>query len=319
MKTPQLVTIARTAVRIGREKEISFLSGSIAFFAFLSIFPAVLLILALGSFFGGEQFANRIVGFVDTHLSSSGSQLLTEALEDTTGAAGASVVGVVVLLWSTLKVFRAVDVAFNRVYQDETSVSILTHLRNGLVTILAIGLGIVLIALVQQLLVLIPIESVLYSRLVGWTILIAGLVIVLAPLYYVMAPIQTRPRDVVPGTVTAVIGFLLLQELFAIYASQASQYQALGIVGVVLLFLLWLYFGAFVLLSGAILNAAIYQTRVETGGQTQRDGQQPSMDDGQANVDDRQANSPHGQDSTDDRETDSDDRQVNPEQRTQTE
>ncbi len=280
MNTPQVVPIVRTAVQIGREREVSFLSGSIAFFAFVSIFPAVLLMLALGSFFGGEQFANRIVGFVDTYLSASGSQLLTEALEDTRGVAGASVVGAVVLLWSTLKVFRAVDVAFDRVYNDETNASIVTHLRNGVVTILAIGAGIVLIVLVQQLLGEIPIESALYSKLLAWGILIAGLVTVLVPLYYVMAPVKTKLREVLPGTVAAVIGFLLLQELFAIYASQAGQYQAYGIVGVVILFLLWLYFGAFVLLAGAILNAAIQQTTAEdsAGDQRPADEQQSSTD-----------------------------------------
>lgn len=55
----------------------------------------------------------------------------------------------------------------------------------------------------------------------------------------------------------AVVGFVILRVAFAAYAGVAGQYLAYGFLGAVLLFLLWLYFGALVLLFGAVVNAAV--------------------------------------------------------------
>ncbi|MEF8937804.1 MAG: YhjD/YihY/BrkB family envelope integrity protein, partial [Halovenus sp.] len=74
-------------------------------------------------------------------------------------------------------------------------------------------------------------------------------------------PVAMTLRAVLPAALVAVVGLVLLQELFGLYAAQASQYQAYGFVGAILLFLLWLYFGSFILLAGATVNAAIAETK----------------------------------------------------------
>lgn len=260
MSMSQIGSIARTAVELILERDISFLSGSIAFFAFVSIFPALLLVLAAGSLIGGEQFAMTLVEYVESYLSEGGSEIVTEALTNTSGATGASIVGIAGLLWSTLKVFRAVDIAFDRVYEGEIEATLLTQLRNGLVTISAIVAGFVVLAAVQYLLWQLSLQSVIVPILIRWLLLVAGLLIVLVPLYYIMPPTEMTIRTVLPGAVVAVVGLVLLQELFGLYAAQASQYQAYGVVGAILLFLLWLYFGSFILLAGATVNAAIQKT-----------------------------------------------------------
>lgn len=272
--------IARTAVEILIEKDISFLSGSIAFFAFVSIFPALLLILAAGSFFGGEQFATRVVEYIEGYLSEGGSEIITDALTNTSGATGASIVGIAGLLWSTLKVFRAVDIAFDRIYDVEVETTLLTQLRNGTVTILAIVAGFGMLAAVQYLLWQLSFQTVFVPTLLSWLLLVAGLLIVLVPLYYIMPPMEMTLRSVLPGALIAVIGLVLLQELFGIYASQASQYQAYGFVGAILLFLLWLYLGSLILLSGATVNAAIEQTK-----RSELPGSGPELDTGQSHPD----------------------------------
>ncbi len=261
MSMSRIGTVARTALEMLIEKQISFLSGSIAFFAFISIFPALLLVLAAGSLFGGEQFATSVVEYVESYLSEGGSEIITGALANTSGAAGASIVGIAGLLWSTLKVFRAVDIAFDRIYDNEIETTLLTQLRNGAVTILAIVAGFVVLAAVQYLLWQLSFQSVIVPILLRWLLLVAGLLIVLVPLYYIMPPVAMTLRAVLPGALVAVGGLVLLQELFGLYAAQASQYQAYGFVGAILLFLLWLYFGSFILLAGATVNAAIAETK----------------------------------------------------------
>jgi len=268
-------TVARTVVEMVIERQISFLSGSIAFFAFVSIFPALLLVLAAGSLLGGEQFAMAVVENIESYLSEGGNEIITDALANTSGAAGASIVGIATLLWSTLKVFRAIDIAFDRIYDAGVRNSILIQLRNGIVTILAIAAGFAILAAVQYLLWQLPFRSVLVPTLLRWLLLVAGFLIVLVPVYYVMPPMAMNLKTVLPGALLAVVGLVLLEELFGLYAAQASQYQAYGFVGAVLLFLLWLYFGSFIVLTGATVNAAIAQTK---GSELSGSGPEPDSD-----------------------------------------
>jgi membrane protein len=280
MSMSRIGTVVRTAVEMVVERQISFLSGSIAFFAFVSIFPALLLVLAAGSLFGGEQFAMTIVDYVESYLSEGGSEIVTEALTNTSGAAGASIVGIAGLLWSTLKVFRAIDIAFDRIYDAEVQTSLPIQLRNGIVTILAIVAGFLILTAVQYLFWQLSFQSVIVPILIRWLLLLTGLLIVLVPLYYIMPPMEMTLRTALPGALIAVVGIVLLEELFGLYASQASQYQAYGVVGAILLFLLWLYFGSFILLSGATVNAAIQKT-----GGSELAGSGPESESGRSHPD----------------------------------
>jgi membrane protein len=122
------------------------------------------------------------------------------------------------------------------------------------VVVVSIGGGIILLVVVQITLVWLDTG---FSSLIGVPVLLVGLLIVLAPLYYVMPPIRIPVREIVPGTLTAVLGLIVLQQVFHVYASYAGQYQAYGFIGAVLLFLLWLYVGALILLLGAVVNVAV--------------------------------------------------------------
>jgi membrane protein len=254
MDRTELIAALRTIIAIGRDRYITFLAGSIAFFAFLSIIPTVLLGLAVGSKVGGEGFTTRLNRLVEAYLSEQGNLVLSEALANPSGRIGASLLGVVTLFWSAIKVFRAIDIAFDRIYGTTKPTRLPAQILHATVVLTTIGTGILLLISLQ---ILLSLTNVPYLSLIGWPIMVLGLVVVFAPLYYVMPPVDIPFREILPGTVTAVVGLVLLQELFSLFASQANQYQAYGFIGVVLLFLLWLYFGAVVLLSGAIVNATL--------------------------------------------------------------
>lgn len=252
--------IALTALsifRLGKEKELPFLAGSIAFFAFLSLVPALLLVLAIGSVVGGESFANWVVGLLAAYLSEEGTTIISDALSETTGFIGASIVGFAVLFWSVFRVFRAIDIAFDRIYGAEVATPLPRQLFNGAVVTVTIGSGLLLFILVRAVVYRLDIGLFSYLRLVSLLGLLVGLLFALVPLYYVMPPRRIPLRDVLPGTFTTVVGLLVLDQVFQIYTSVAGQYLAYGFLGAVLLFLLWLYFGSLVVLFGAVVNAAL--------------------------------------------------------------
>ncbi|MFC7167730.1 YhjD/YihY/BrkB family envelope integrity protein [Halospeciosus flavus] len=98
--------VARAVYRELRAENVTFMAGSIAYHAFVSVLPFLALVLVVVAAFGGEQRATAIVRFTEAYLTPSTQNLLTDAAEKAASDAGVSVVGGVALLWGTSKIFR---------------------------------------------------------------------------------------------------------------------------------------------------------------------------------------------------------------------
>src|SRR6056297_344284 len=250
-----VASTTRSVVDRARDEQITFLAASIAYYVFFSILPLLLLILAVGSLVGGQACADRIVAAIGSNLSAQGESIVAESLSNPQGRAGASLVGIVALLWSALKMFRAVDIAFDEVYGLDAEISLLGQLKDGILTLLLIalaagfmiGLGVV-IGLAESF-------GVPFLNVIGWLALLAGLLVVFLPVFYVMPPTDVTAREALPGAAFTAVGWLVLQVGFQIYASQAGSYDAYGALGGILLFLTWLYFAGVIVLLGATINA----------------------------------------------------------------
>lgn len=246
---------ARVVVNEARKKEIPFLAASVAFYAFFSFVPLLILGLAVASAVGGAPLEERLLEFVGVYLSEEGETVVGEALTDTSGRSAASAAGFVALSWGSLKVFRAVDIAFDRVYGADGRVSLVQRMVDASVVLASVGIGVGIMVVFGATVA--GFEGA--YGVVGWLALVGGLAAVFAPLYYVMPPDRVAPRETLPGLTVAVAGWLLLQGLFGLYTSSAVRYQAYGFLGAVLLFLLWLYLGAMAILLGGVVNAVTAQ------------------------------------------------------------
>lgn len=249
-----LVSTAWSILALAREKQLSFMAGSIAFFAFFSFIPALILAVAAGSLVGGDQFATQVLVLFETYLSEQGNTVLRSALTDPAGMVGASALGVLALFWSAIKVFRAIDIAFNTVYGVDEAPSLPRQLFHATLVVVVIGIGLVFMLLFLALLLRLDVPPFFSQRLTSAPVLVAGLILALFPLYYVLPPDRILLREAVPGTLTAACGLIVLQLAFQVYASLAGQFSTYGLLGAVLLFLLWLYFGAIVILVGTVIN-----------------------------------------------------------------
>lgn len=248
----------RSVVGVIQDENISFLAASVAYYAFLSIIPLLLLVLAVGSLLGGQAFAQQVVSVVQGQLSSEGATAIEGALTSPTGRSGASVVSILALTWSALKVFRALDLAFDEVYGEEPQTGLVGQVKDGLTVLVTIGLGVALmVGLGTVLGRSAALAAVPYANLLVYAALIVGLLIVFLPLYYVMPPVDVSLREALPGAVLLAVGWLVLQAGFQIYAANAGDYQAYGLLGAILLFLTWLYFASMLVLIGAAVNAVL--------------------------------------------------------------
>ena len=255
------VTVTRGVVNGAQSDRITFIAASLAYYALISLLPLLLLALAAAAAFGDAGTVEALVDGASWALGEQAGTLVRDGLAGAAGAGGATVLGLAVLLWSGLKLFRGLDVAFSAVYARPGPESLLDQLRNGTVALGAVVAGVAATVLVGALVAGIGVgESVRRFDLlgvVGTVGLVAGLIAAFLPLYYVLPGGKVAVREALPGAVFAAVGWTLLQTGFRAYAGTAGSYETYGALGGVLLLVTFLYVGALLLLLGVVLNAVL--------------------------------------------------------------
>ena len=249
------VAAVRAVVVRVQATEVTFLAAAVAYYAFLSLLPALLLLLVVASALGGDALADALVGAAGGFLTPAGETVVRNAVSNAAGRSGATLLGLVVLLWSVLKVFRALDIAFLKVYGSEAPASLVAQVRDGLVAVVGIGAGLAAMIAIGALVASTRLQ--LLVDLFGILVLPAVLSVVFLPLYYVFPDVEMSVAEALPGAVFAAVGWTALQAGFQIYAANAAQYETYGVLGGVLLLVTWFYLAAVVLLVGAVVNVVL--------------------------------------------------------------
>jgi membrane protein len=258
--------LKRTPPRL-KELNIGLLASGVAFWGVLSIFPALIaLVLIYGLVASPEQVTQQVGGALDA-LSEDTRRVVTGRLEEIAAQRRGLGLGLVVtlagLLWSIsggLQNFmKAVTTAHE---QHETRGAVALRLR---AIVLSIG-ALVLAALVVGAVGVAP--AVLRATGLGgplrWLLLAVGyallflLVVAAIGLLYRFGA-ANRPvgwRWASSGAVIAGVLVLLVTVGFALYVNLFGNYANVygTLVGVIVL-MLWLYYSAFAILIGALVNA----------------------------------------------------------------
>lgn len=238
-----------------RTKNITFMAGSIAYSAFVSLLPILLLTLVVATFVGGQAFADRVMALTEQYLTPTAQAQLSDALSSASQHVKLSVLGLVVLLWSVLKVFRGLDVAFSSLYDADATEGILDQLKDGVIVL--VGIGIAILAMVGAGLLVASLPEFPFVSVVSALVLLVALTVALFPIYYVFPDVDVSVREILPGTILSAIGWTVLQSLFRVYVSYSSTSTLYGAIGGIILLVTWLYIGALVLLVGAATNVVL--------------------------------------------------------------
>ncbi|WP_158855223.1 YihY/virulence factor BrkB family protein [Halorhabdus sp. CUG00001] len=250
----ELIGTTREIVTTVRETRLSFLAAGTAYYAFVSVFPLVLLVVAVGSLLGGDAIAQQVIGTVSGALSPSGRQLLQEAFVSESGRTSATIVGVGVLAWSGLRVFRGLTIAFGTIYGTADEETFRGQLRRASLALLALGIG---VGTVVTGTVLLSEAGIAFAGFAQTSAVVVALSGLLLPVYIVLPATSVGLREAAPGAITAAVGWTVLSVVFRVYAANAGQFDVYGVVGGALLFVTWLYVGASVLLLGGVVNAVL--------------------------------------------------------------
>jgi len=247
------LSLARTVVREVRARDATLLAASIAYYAFVSLLPLLVLTTVVATVLGGAALRTAALGLAGRYLLPVGQGLVDEALANTTGRGGVTFVGLLLLLWSSLKLFRGIDTAFARIYGTPTR-DFLRSLRIGATVLVAVGVGSLGGVLLVGAVALLRTPVAFLAPLAFFVVL----VVALFPVYYLTPTADVTPREALPGTLFCAGGWTVFGTGFALYATVATtsgRFALYGALGAILLLVTWFYLAGLVLLVGATLNA----------------------------------------------------------------
>ncbi len=232
------------------------LSSSIALATFVSLFPLLLVIIAIVGFVSSARsdFAFQLID--DLGLRGTAAQTMRDALSTAEGSRkAASVVGLVGLLWSGLGVAGSVQTALNAAWQVQgrglldKAVALKWLVGAGLLFLSTAALGPVLRwapgpAKPPTILLGVALTTVLFV----WT-------------YLALGNSHVGWRAHLPGALLVAVGFEALKAIGSIYVPRvvASSSALYGSLGVVFAVLAWLLVYGRLIVYGAVLNVVRYE------------------------------------------------------------
>lgn len=245
-------------------------AASIAYYALLSLFPLLLLMLSLlGSLTADPSDRDTVVRFVFQYFPRQ-FEFITRQLD----AFRASTVqigvgGFVALVWASLGFFNAVTSAVNHAWGVEKRRSFLRHRLVGFVMLLSSG-AVLALALALMSAVRLA-QTAWFGDLLArrpWLDWLSGitanqmatllLVACVALVFYFIPNTRVRFRDVWPGAI--IVGLLWRAALagFSWYARDLATWNLIhGSIAAVVVFLIWIYVSAVILLYGVEMTAAL--------------------------------------------------------------
>jgi membrane protein len=249
-------------------------AASIAYYALLSLFPFLLLVISLlGSIAADDADRLAVLTFVFNYFPTQFEFVTVqlEAFRQTRVQLG--VAGGLALIWASLGVFGAITTAVNEAWGVERQRSFLKHRLVSFLMLVASG-GVLLLALVAVSAVEVAEASwfgVMLARF-EWlrglqsfafryaaTIL---LVVALGLLYYFIPNAKTRFRDVWVGALLTGILWRLAFDGFSWYIGQSGRLSFIhGSIAAVVVFLLWIYVSSVILMYGVEFTAAYARLR----------------------------------------------------------
>ncbi|WP_137284378.1 YihY/virulence factor BrkB family protein [Halorussus salinisoli] len=248
--------VVRESWREIHDENITFMAGSIAYHAFVSMLPLLLLAVVALAAFDDEALTASLAETSRPFLTPYARELLVESIDVTATRTSLSVVGMVTLLWGASKIFRGLDVAFSEIYDTHVDKTPLEQFEDAIVVFVALSLAVFAFLVAGAVATLVP--SLPYPAVINPLLLVAGFAIAFFPIYYVFPDVDVTPREVLPGVAVAAVGWTTLQALFQGYVTLVARYEAVyGTLGSAFLLLIWLYFSSLILLVGGVVNAVL--------------------------------------------------------------
>ncbi len=252
------------------QMDTSMRCAGVAYFGFLSLFPAVAtLVLLIGLFVPPSFLANmvdRLEGLIpEAALQVLAGQLVVLLEQPRAGLGLGLLLSLSIAIWSGSRGVAALIFATSRTRAEPEKRGLVATIAVSMLTTLVAGIAMIavlaLVAIIPAVLGALPWlganqEMLLMLR---WPLLLVLGVLLIAA-FYRFAPDRKakHARWIWPGAVIATLLWLIACAAFSFYVERIGNFEAsFGSLATAIVLLLWMYNSALIVVLGATINAEL--------------------------------------------------------------
>jgi membrane protein len=277
MDRKEFATVVRATAREFAKDDVGYLAAAVTYYAFFSLFPAVLLgVTIAGQFVQPEEayhFIAEQVGQFAPTLSGFLTDTFADVVKERQFAGWSALFSSLILLFTATGAFDAIDKAINRAWKTEKLPSILVAKLTSFVMIVTVSALMLVSLLVSATLTItrafttyligeVPGEQFVWA-LISFAASTGVVFLGLLLLYRFIPRCDVEVRDVWLAALIASVAWSLAKEGFALYlGSTFANYSAVyGTVGAIIAILTWIYVSVIIILTGAEFGAETARVR----------------------------------------------------------
>jgi membrane protein len=246
------------------------LAAQLAYYFFLALFPAILCVIAIASFFPLQNFIDDMIGTLGRFAPAEMLSLIREQMlrlaEGNHG--GILSIGLLGAIWSSSAAMVAIIGAMNRAYDIDESrawwkvrlTAIALTIGLAIFVVLAFGLIIAGPQLVDWLAGKYALGGMVVWtwKILQWPLAFALVMLGISLIYYFAPDAEQEWVWITPGSLIATVLWVLGSLAFRYYVVNFASYETTyGAVTGVILLLLWFYLSGLVIILGAEVSAEI--------------------------------------------------------------
>lgn len=249
---------------------VSGYAAQLAYYFLFSLFPFFLFLAALLGFLPIPDLMEKILDAGGRFLPQEAMHLVRDTVVElvTNQKGGLLSFGILIALWSASGAVSAMTDSLNQAYGVKESRPFWKV--RGLALLLTIVLAVLMVA-ASLLLIFGPHIGNLIASYVGlgdtfnivwniarWPVVLFFAMFSVALVYYYAPDVQQEWKWITPGSVFAVVGWILVSLGFGYYVDHFGSYnKTYGSIGAIIVLLTWMYISGFVLLLGGEINSEI--------------------------------------------------------------
>ncbi len=270
IETRKLVPIGR-AVYTGIDRNhLGIVASGVGFYAFLSIFPALISLISLYGLVVDPHQARQQIESLGSMMPDEALAIIQGRIDNLLSTSQASLslgtsIGVLISMWSANKgtkyLFTGLEIAYGATNSRHFIKQNLITLGFTFAAIITMIITMVLVMVFPALMDVLHLPERIESLVawLRWPLLLA-IVVGMKVMIYRFAPDRSTPsfRLALPGAILSTVLWLLVSWGFSFYVSNFGDYGAMyGALSAVVVLLLWLDLTSFIILLGAQLNAVV--------------------------------------------------------------
>jgi membrane protein len=274
-------TLRRT-IKEFKDDDLTDWAAALTYYAILSLFPALAALVSIVGLVGDPVSTTNTLLDIVKKLSPTAVDSLSGPIKQITahrgGAGLALIVSLGVALWSASNYVGAFIRADNAIYEVEEGRPFwkLRPLQMLVTLVMILFAAIIALALVATGPVARAVgeaiglgnTAITVWNIAKWPVLLLAVLMLIAILYHASPNVKLPGfRWITPGSVLAVVVWIVASVLFAVYVANFGSYdKTYGSLAGVVVFLLWLWITNLAVLLGTELNAELERSREITAG-----------------------------------------------------